>query len=406
MSEKARIRLKLIGAMSAAAMACMVSVVPSAHAQATLDIEIEGDTAVEDLEVGGDLYLGGKVRAYGFWLTNDWGKVAGGRIQTDSVGTTQLAADAVTDTIIAADSVGASELKNGAVYTQHLSNDSVTPAKIDETGDFEMGSLGLGTGPIPHGGNGMAMLALEGPAESVAGPHIQTTVSTDNYPVLSFYPYAHDLMNINFDCYFDGTDIRSSHLGSNARIAKNGNKLKFRYANGVPPGNDFTFNVAMEIDLTDGGIKMPDVYSDSVDPNYYKSLYIDHTGKIGYYSSSIRYKENVRDVADGDTEWIHRLRPVFFDYKAPLTGDNKCGLIAEEVAQIHPEIVRFERVLTYPEPTPGDPDPNEDPIITFNDTPAGVEYPDLIVPMLAEVQKLRARVDTLEARLAALEGTP
>jgi hypothetical protein len=58
-------------------------------------------------------------------------------------------------------------------------------------------------------------------------------------------------------------------------------------------------------------------------------------------SSSIRYKEDVQPIADA-SERLLKLRPVKFRYKKPDASGQKpiqYGLIAEEVAEVYPELV-------------------------------------------------------------------
>jgi hypothetical protein len=55
--------------------------------------------------------------------------------------------------------------------------------------------------------------------------------------------------------------------------------------------------------------------------------------------SSRRWKENVRPLENA-LETIQRLRGVSFDWKE--TGESDLGLIAEEVAEVVPEVVAFE----------------------------------------------------------------
>jgi hypothetical protein len=68
---------------------------------------------------------------------------------------------------------------------------------------------------------------------------------------------------------------------------------------------------------------------------------IDANGQLGTVSSSRRYKEEVRAMADA-SERLLKLRPVTFRYKKPNALGKKpiqYGLIAEEVADVFPELV-------------------------------------------------------------------
>ena len=105
-----------------------------------------------------------------------------------------------------------------------------------------------------------------------------------------------------------------------------------------------------------------------------RDLYVDNTGLIGYVSSSLQYKTNIRDLTK--TDWLHDLRPVLFDWKDGSRKDD-WGLVAEEVELVQPALVSYAK----------------------NGQPETVSYSKLVVPLLAEVQRLRAALTALEARL-------
>jgi hypothetical protein len=68
---------------------------------------------------------------------------------------------------------------------------------------------------------------------------------------------------------------------------------------------------------------------------------IDSNGQLGTVSSSRRFKEDIHDMGDV-TRGLMRLRPVTFRYKKPFADGSKpvqYGLIAEEVAEVYPELV-------------------------------------------------------------------
>jgi hypothetical protein len=67
---------------------------------------------------------------------------------------------------------------------------------------------------------------------------------------------------------------------------------------------------------------------------------IDSNGQLGTTSSSIRFKEDIHDMADASKRLL-RLRPVTFRYtQAYINGAKpiQYGLIAEEVAEVFPEL--------------------------------------------------------------------
>jgi hypothetical protein len=72
---------------------------------------------------------------------------------------------------------------------------------------------------------------------------------------------------------------------------------------------------------------------------------IDANGQLGTISSSARYKEDIQPMGDA-SERLLQLRPVTFRYKKPdAAGEQpiQYGLIAEEVAQVFPELVVYDK---------------------------------------------------------------
>lgn len=111
-------------------------------------------------------------------------------------------------------------------------------------------------------------------------------------------------------------------------------------------------------------------------------VFVDANGQLGMSSSSQRYKRDIERL-EPLAERLLELRPVSFRYKeqgpkGPLTY----GLIAEEAAQVLPEIVVY----------------NE------NGEPETVRYHLLNALLLRELQEQRRLIDAQAARLAALEG--
>jgi hypothetical protein len=68
---------------------------------------------------------------------------------------------------------------------------------------------------------------------------------------------------------------------------------------------------------------------------------IDSHGQLGTVSSSRRFKEDIEDMGDASRALL-RLRPVTFRYQKPFNDGSKpvqYGLIAEEVAEVFPDLV-------------------------------------------------------------------
>ncbi|MFL6449863.1 MAG: tail fiber domain-containing protein [Bryobacteraceae bacterium] len=68
---------------------------------------------------------------------------------------------------------------------------------------------------------------------------------------------------------------------------------------------------------------------------------IDASGHLGTFSSSHRYKEDIREIGDASSHLMD-LQPVQFRYRQPASDGSKplqYGLIAEDVATVYPELV-------------------------------------------------------------------
>jgi hypothetical protein len=70
------------------------------------------------------------------------------------------------------------------------------------------------------------------------------------------------------------------------------------------------------------------------------TCYVDNAGKLGVFLSARRYKENIRPMDDGSAA-LFSLKPVTFRYKPEYdkSGTPHFGLIAEEVAEVAPDLV-------------------------------------------------------------------
>src|SRR6266496_313681 len=74
---------------------------------------------------------------------------------------------------------------------------------------------------------------------------------------------------------------------------------------------------------------------------------IDSAGQLGTVSSSRRFKKEIKPM-DSASESILALKPVTFHYKSDRTGTPQFGLIAEEVAEVNPDlVVRDEKGEIY-----------------------------------------------------------
>jgi hypothetical protein len=83
------------------------------------------------------------------------------------------------------------------------------------------------------------------------------------------------------------------------------------------------------------------IYGVKTSANNAVPVLIDSNGNLGTVSSSRRYKEDIQDMGDASSG-LMRLRPVTFRYKKPFADGSRpmqYGLIAEEVAEVYPDMV-------------------------------------------------------------------
>src|SRR5213079_299124 len=75
--------------------------------------------------------------------------------------------------------------------------------------------------------------------------------------------------------------------------------------------------------------------------NTTSTVLVDGNGQLGTIASSRRYKEGIHDMGAA-SDGLLRLRPVTFRYKKPYADGSKpiqYGLVAEEVAEVYPDLV-------------------------------------------------------------------
>ncbi len=153
-----------------------------------------------------------------------------------------------------------------------------------------------------------------------------------------------------------------------------------------------------------GSVYMYDVYSDVVGGTN-RDLFIDDTGKLGYVSSSIRYKDNVTSLTKDDTSWIYQLNPVKFD-RINSSSKNEYGLIAEEVENVNPKLVSYKREKQVEcglvKLSNNYTDSACNPLFITTNIPETVNYgsPQMTTALISEIQMLKSDLDTLEQEQA------
>jgi hypothetical protein len=113
------------------------------------------------------------------------------------------------------------------------------------------------------------------------------------------------------------------------------------------------------------------------------AVMINANGQLGTMLSSRRFKAEIHDMGEASSGAL-RLRPVTFRYQEALAAGSRTleyGLIAEEVAEVQPDLVGYSRTGEV----------------------TTVQYHKLVPMLLNELQKQHRQLAELKARLEALE---
>lgn len=112
-------------------------------------------------------------------------------------------------------------------------------------------------------------------------------------------------------------------------------------------------------------------------------------------TSDIRDKKNIKPLAYG-LESLMKLNPVSYEWKNSKYGTNtKLGLIAQEVMAVIPEVVKTDETAVT--------DETSNLTQTKEMDRYGIYYSDLIPLLIKSIQEQQQKINTLEARLKALE---
>jgi len=164
--------------------------------------------------------------------------------------------------------------------------------------------------------------------------------------------------------------LQSSSIGSN-NIA-----LGFGAGSNIITASDTICIGAPGVNVTDG-CYIGHVFEEALDPDHL-TMAIDVNGKVGTPGSSRRFKENIQPMNKA-SEVILALKPVTFHYKNDAKRSQRFGLIAEEVAEVDPSLVAFDKERN----------------------PYSVRYDQVNAMLLNEFLKEYKKVQQLEASLAA-----
>ena len=106
---------------------------------------------------------------------------------------------------------------------------------------------------------------------------------------------------------------------------------------------------------------------------------IGSDNKLGTVVSSRRFKHDIKPM-DKASEAVLALKPVTFHYKSDTTNTSRFGLIAEDVAEVSPELVIPDK----------------------EGKPLSVRYEDVNVMLLNEFLKEHKKVEDQQASISQL----
>jgi trimeric autotransporter adhesin len=114
------------------------------------------------------------------------------------------------------------------------------------------------------------------------------------------------------------------------------------------------------------------------------AVLVNSSGQLGTTTSSRRFKDDIADMA-AESDLLMKLRPVAFYYKPELdpTHTRQYGLVAEEVAQVTPQLVVFDK----------------------DGVPQTVRYHFVNAMLLNEVQKQRQLIEEHQRANEAQQST-
>lgn len=265
-----------------------------------------------------------------------------------------------------------------------ISGASFSGGSINVTGDtFNSGTNdGEGVaGDITAASNAFASTYTRNSISCVGFNAVAFTSVTTAGVVSSWYPY------------YDGTvdlGVRNSSTYSTAPYRwRNLRLTNIAYFGGNGYSDTLSTNTptASQIKVAING-STGTIYANLLGVSTGTAIVQNADGFLKVSSSSRRYKENIQPITGSYLDAINQLSPVTFTYKEEFSGTPNnpqvSGLIAEDVA----EIEKLNGIVNY----------------NNEGTPESISYDRLSVFLAISVKELSAKLDSVIARLDALEG--
>lgn len=279
------------------------------------------------------------------------GSVTSAKLVDNSVVAEKISDGAVTTNKIANDAIDAAKLVDGAITNIHISN----TAAIDVTkiSPLAAGNIIVGNGTA----NQTVLISGDGTLNASGELTLSNNITTRNNLGLGSLAVQNA----------DAVDITGGTV--DATLSGDGSNITNFNADNIVSG------ILDEERLPTTGV-IAGAYGGSGE--YIESVAVDDRGRITAISANVapsdrRLKENIRPL-DKSLEGVLQLKPSQYHWKDPKKKGESYGLIAQELAEVYPHLVR-ER----------------------NDGYFGVNYIELIPVLIKAIQEQQQQIEMLQA---------
>jgi hypothetical protein len=200
----------------------------------------------------------------------------------------------------------------------------------------------------------------------------------------------------------DGTaPIAAASIAASCDGTPGTNDMPGRFTFSTTADGASTVTERMRIDNA-GAIFFPSVGTTASAANAFLNSGSSPANQLLRSTSSLRYKTGIENIEEERSAAILGFRPVWYrsTAKADRSDWSWYGLIAEEVAEIEPRLVHW----TYLDDAYEEVDGEKQLKLNAEMVPDGVQYDRLTVLLLDVVKRQQQAIETLEARVAVLEG--
>ena len=260
---------------------------------------------------------------------------------------------------------------------------------LTATGDDTLNFVnGAGISIVGNTSTDTITISYTGESSATTSSEAHTTGS-HSHDLASGHDGSHTGGTNNYVAAFTATNILQSATSARTATRMYVNNI---YFNGTSPYCGSSTSPAYQVRTGRLYTTDPNVYHENLGTNSSSTNYLkvhNTSGLVTEVSSTRKVKENIVDLTI-DTSKLYDLVPRNFKFKDQLievfndeteettsyteVGENSFGMIAEEVNEILPELVVLDK----------------------NQEPKSIDYPLLSVLLLAELKKMKTRIEALE----------